>query len=116
MITKIVNVLKEIAKNLDETNSAENFSQLLEKNQKIDKQIVAAAYSWIHEKKLRDEIESNDELITSSTSLRIFSEEEKDAIGYENYNYLYHFYNIGLLTANDLEEIVAQLVLLDDIN
>src|SRR5690606_33062426 len=75
--------------------------------QKYDKHIIATAYSWIYEKIIRDILFEEEEKL--SDSFRIFSEEEISMMGVDNYNYLLHFLNIGLITNNDLNLIMDRM-------
>ena len=111
MVSEIVNLLKDIFENLDKTSSLDKTMDDISNNKRYKKNILAAAFSWIYEKTIRDmdEAAENHDLIIKGK--RIFSEEEKTLIGVDNFNYLLHLNNIGLLTNLDLEIIIEELKL-----
>ena len=114
MISEIVEVLAKIAKAISGNLSPEETVKILAKEKKYRQNVIAAAYSWIYEKILRDLPELIDETLVTSTGFRILSEKEISAIGLNNYNYLLHFYNIGLLNLDELELVLDQVKLLPD--
>src|SRR5690606_27889455 len=107
MITEIVNVLEELVRGMNTTSSLDEIVKNLNIKQKYDKHIIATAYSWIYEKIIRDILFEEEEKL--SDSFRIFSEEEISMMGVDNYNYLLHFLNIGLITNNDLNLIMDRM-------
>jgi uncharacterized protein Smg (DUF494 family) len=111
MLNEMVNLLTDIFENLENTSSLDKAIGTLEISKRYNKNILATAFSWIYEKTIRDigEATDNTELITLST--RIYSEEEVNMIGVENFDYLLHLNNIGLLTSHDLELIVEEIKL-----
>ena len=111
MLSEIVNILKDIFENIDKTSSLDKAIDDMSNNKRYNKNILAAAFSWIYEKTIRDmdEAAENHDLITNGK--RIFSEDEKILIGIDNFNYLLHLNNIGLLTNLDLEIIIEELKL-----
>jgi uncharacterized protein Smg (DUF494 family) len=111
MVTEIVNLLTDIFENLDHTSSLDKAINEISTKERYDRNVLATAFSWIYEKTIRDidEVTIHSELVTSSK--RIFSEEEKTVFGTDNFNYLLHLNNIGLLTTIDLELIIEELKL-----
>jgi len=111
MVTEIVNLLADIFENMDKASSLDKAMDEVKINQRYNKNILATAFSWIYEKKIRDmgEEAEHEELITKGK--RIFSEEEKSLVEVQNFNYLLHLNNIGLLTNLDLEIIIEELKL-----
>jgi uncharacterized protein Smg (DUF494 family) len=111
MVTEIVNLLTDIFENLDHTSSLDKAINEISTRERYDRNVLATAFSWIYEKTIRDidEVTIHSELVTSSK--RIFSEEEKTLFGTDNFNYLLHLNNIGLLTTIDLELIIEELKL-----
>jgi uncharacterized protein Smg (DUF494 family) len=109
MVTEIVEVLAKITEMKSKNISEEEIAETIQRESTYNKNVIAAAYSWLHEK-----YNQNYSLLlhrnnSESKSLRILSNEEGQQIGLNNYNYLLHFYNIGLLTNNDFEEIIEEL-------
>lgn len=105
MTSELINILIKLA---EEINSRKSINKVLEKisfNNKVSKNLVAALYSWIYDKINRD---SGEEQIYSGTGTRILSEDEIEQIGIENYNYILHLLNLGLLDYPDLEKIIEQ--------
>ncbi len=111
MATEIVKLLTDIFENLDKSISIDKAIYDLSMKKRYNKNILATAFSWIYEKSIRDMgvITENAELITKGR--RIFSDDEKILIGIDNFNYLLHLHNIGLLTNSDLEIIIEELKL-----
>ncbi len=111
MVTEIVDLLADIFENMDKTSSLDKAMDEIKINKRYNKNILATAFSWIYEKKIRDmgEEAEHEELITKGK--RIFSEEEKSLVEVNNFNYLIHLNNIGLLTNLDLEVIIEELKL-----
>jgi uncharacterized protein Smg (DUF494 family) len=72
--------------------------------------LIAAAYSWIYEKKLRELYLSKALNRQSSKSLRVLSENELYIIGLKNYDYILHFYNIGLVNNSEIEMIIDNIM------
>ena len=111
MITEIIEVLAKITE-MDKNNvPEEEAAETIQRESKYNKNTIAAAYSWLHEKNRQNvnykALKNNNE----SKSLRILSNEEVRQVGIKNYDYLLHFYNIGLLSNNDFEEIMGELEL-----
>jgi len=111
MVTEIVEVLAKITELKNKNISEEEIAETIQRESTYKKNVIAAAYSWLHEKHNQNynlRLRRDD---SESRSLRILSHEEGQQIGLKNYNYLLHFYNIGLLTNNDFEEIIEELKL-----
>ncbi len=111
MVMEIVNLLKDIFEKLDNTSSLDKAIDDLIIKKSYNKNTLAAAFSWIYEKTIRDINETSESAGLVSKGKRIFSEEEKILIGINNYNYLLRLNNIGLLTNPDLEIIIEELKL-----
>lgn len=111
MISELVNILEKIAKGISENYSFEQVENSISLGNKTDKTVIAAAYSWIYEKFLLNNFQKKEMKGNISGGFRIFSEEEISQIGTQNYNYLLHFYNIGILNNNELEMIIDQIKL-----
>ena len=111
MITEIIEVLAKITE-MDKNNiPEEEAAETIQRESKYNKNTIAAAYSWLHEKNRQDlnykALKNNNE----SKSIRMLSNDEVRQVGIRNYDYLLHLYNIGLLTNNDFEEIMDELKL-----
>ena len=111
MITEIIEVLAKITE-MDKNNiPEEEAAETIQRESKYNKNTIAAAYSWLHEKNRQDlnykALKNNSE----SKSIRMLSNDEVRQVGIRNYDYLLHLYNIGLLTNNDFEEIMDELEL-----
>ncbi len=109
MSSEIVKVLENIAMAIDKDYSFEEVEKFIKKGNKLGRNTLAAAYSWIYEKKLREMYRLKEMKPETSKSLRIFSEEEVSDIGLNNYNYLLHLKNIGLIDNDELELIISQI-------
>lgn len=111
MGTEIVSLLTDIFENLDNTRSLDKAMDDISTNKKYNENTLAAVFSWIYEKTIRDMAESSDHYKLASRGRRIFSEDEKSIMEIKDFNYLLHLNNIGLLTNSDLEIIVEELKL-----
>ncbi|MCH7826780.1 MAG: DUF494 family protein [Bacteroidetes bacterium] len=112
MISKIVDVLVKVREKINEENIKEKKLEYLELEKLYNQNIVAAAYSWIYEKNLREQAVVKSIPLNQRKGIRICTDEEIRGIGLKNYNYLFHFYNIGLLTHLEFDYILDELKLL----
>lgn len=123
MVSEIVNVIVKVFEGIKNENSLQDVEKLLPNGGIYHKNIIPAAYSWIYEKSVRDNL-GNKEIHTSAEiGFRILSNEEKSLFGEEIEKYVMHLYSIGLLKNNDIDKIVEQVQLfpenaknLDNIN
>ncbi len=111
MYTDILKVLVQISQGLGRQSSLDEINKQVEKYKYLNKNEIAAAYSWVYEKLLRDVVSRKIGISDFNRGFRLLSEEEADHIGVENYDYLIHFFNAGLLNNEDLEFIIKQLML-----
>ena len=107
---EIAKVLEEVINNLN-TEPAEQTFNRLSKKYKFEKSAVAAVYSWIYDKLMTESYSHYYGDSADFGSFRILSVEEITQIGLNNYNYLLHFYNKGIITNGDLELIMEQIKL-----
>lgn len=114
MISKIVEILEQIVQGINKNYTFEEVEKSINQSNKIEANIVAAAYSWIYEKMLRDLYIEKEIVGKKQKSFRILSPDEASIIGLQNYNYLLHYYNIGLLNSEDFNFILEQLKNLDE--
>ncbi|HSP88572.1 MAG TPA: DUF494 family protein [Ignavibacteriaceae bacterium] len=110
MMTEIAKVLEEVIHNLN-TEPAEKTFRRLSKKFKFEKSAVAAVYSWIYDKLMNESFGHYYNNSENFGSFRVLSSEEITQIGLENYNYLLHFYNKGIISNSDLELIMEQIKL-----
>jgi uncharacterized protein Smg (DUF494 family) len=108
MTTKFVEVLAKILEGLGQDYSFEEVNNRLLKEKTINKQTISAAFSWLYDKKL-NKISNQKKSI--SKKIRFLNHEEIDLLGIENYNYIIHLINVGLLNSSDLDSILDQLFL-----
>ncbi len=115
MTSKLVDVLAKILEGLSRNATLEEVSKRLIKSKQFDDNLLSAAFSLVFDKILLrtsiKSIESN--LIKKST--RILSEDEISFIGLDNYNYLLHLMNVGLLDSNNVETILNQISLFPEL-
>ena len=110
MSSEIVKVLETIVQAINNNYSFEEVEHSLRLSHKKKKTLIAAAYSWVYEKKMRELYISKALNGHSSKSLRIMSENEASVIGLQNYDYILHFYNIGLININEFEKIIDNIM------
>ncbi|MBL1211957.1 MAG: DUF494 family protein [Ignavibacteriae bacterium] len=123
MTEKIVEVLAEILERLNKNSTLEEVNTILSKNKKFDEQTLSAAFSLVFDKVLAQRISSSKKYNKANSNFRLLTEEEKEVIGIDNYNYILHLYNVGLLDYLDFEMILEQIMMFpaesitkDDIN
>jgi len=112
MISKIVDVLVKVREKINEGNIKKNKIENLNFEKNFNKNIIAAAYSWIYEKNQREQEILNSIPKEQRKGIRIYSKEEINKIGIKNYDYLLHFYNIGLLTHLEFDYMLDELKML----
>lgn len=111
MTAKIVEILAKILEGLSNNFSIEEVNRSLIKSQQFDRQTLGIAFSLIYDKVLSKnaiEIRKQKEKVKK---IRILSEQEKELIGIDNYNYLLHLINVGLLDYSNMEAILDQITL-----
>ncbi|MBU1098798.1 MAG: DUF494 domain-containing protein [Bacteroidetes bacterium] len=113
MTGKVVEALAKILEGLNKNFSLEEVSSQLKKQKEFDQSTISAAFSLIFDKVLSKKIEKREQL-TSTSRFRMLTEEEKDFIGMDNFNYITYLTNIGLMDAVDLEMILEQIMMYPD--
>jgi uncharacterized protein Smg (DUF494 family) len=109
--SELVEILSKILDGVLVDSPIDKIEKHLYKNKKFDPQTISTAYSWIYDKMI-----SNLEKISSgeiaSVSVRIFSDDEIDLIGLDNYNRILKLMNAGLLNPIDIDNIFKSIELL----
>jgi uncharacterized protein Smg (DUF494 family) len=113
MNTELIDILVEIVEGIHNKQSIERILKRINKTRKVNKNLIAAIYSWIFDKITKDIAEKMDGK-SASGGMRLLSNQEMDIIGVENYNYILHLYNMGLLNNADLEKIMDQALTFQD--
>lgn len=123
MTGKIVEVLAKILEGLNQNFSLEEVNTQLTKNKDFDRQTVSVAFSLVYDKVLSNRIPNKKDKSREIENFRFFTDSEKEIIGLENYNYILHLVNVGLLNSADLEMVLEQVMMFpedtvtkDDIN
>jgi uncharacterized protein Smg (DUF494 family) len=111
MTAKIVEILAKILEGLSNNSSIEEVNRHLIKNHQFDRQTLGIAFSLIYDKILSKSAVERRNQKEKDNKIRILSLEEIDFIGMENYNYLLHLINVGLLDYSNLEAILDQVTL-----
>lgn len=104
MTSELINILVKLAEEINNRKSIEKVLEKISHDSKVSKNLLAALYSWIFDKINRD----SEEQIYFGKGTRILSEDEIEQIGIQNYSYILHLYNLGLLDYSDLEKIIGQ--------
>ena len=123
MTAKIVEVLAKILEGLKDNTSLEEVTQHLNLEKDFDEQTVSAAFGLVFDKFLTNRLMLADTDSLNNKSFRLLSNEEINIVGTENYNYIQHLVNVGLLDPLDVELIIEQMTMFpeekvskDDIN
>jgi uncharacterized protein Smg (DUF494 family) len=111
MTAKIVEILAKILEGLSNNSSIEEVNRILIKNHQFDRQTLSIAFSLIYDKILSKTAVERRNQKEKHARIRILSTDEIDFIGMENYNYLLHLINVGLLDYSNLEAILDQVIL-----
>lgn len=111
MTAKIVEVLTIILETLHKKKSLEEVNKILNKNREIDKKTLSIAFSIVYDKVLTNRHAVKAKLKENQKKYRLLTDEEKEILGPENHNYLLHLINIGLLSAQDVEQILEQIMI-----
>ncbi|MFA7420615.1 MAG: DUF494 family protein [Melioribacteraceae bacterium] len=115
MTSKIVDVLAKILEGLSNNASIEEVSKRLINSKKYDEKLLSAAFSLVYDKiLLRTSVKKLDTQF-GQKSTRFLSEDEISFIGVENYNYLLHLMNVGLIDSSNLEAILSQISLFPEL-
>ncbi len=122
MTNKLVEVLTKILEGLNQNYSLEEVNDTLRNIKEFDQQTVSAAFSLVYDKVLSNKVSHNSRK-KQPKKFRILSEEEKEILGSENTEYVYHLLNLGLVDAFDLDLIIEHISMFpgdeitkDDIN
>lgn len=108
MKPKIVEVITKILEALNNNVSLEDLNHSLLKSKEYDEQTLGIAFSLVYDKILMKKKKSSKES-QRKLSIRVLSEQEKDILGIENYNYLLHLMNLGLIEIENLELLLEQI-------
>ena len=114
MVTEIIEVIVKVFEGIKKENSLQDVEKLFPIGGIYHKNIIPAAYSWIYDKSVRDNIRDKEISVAAESGFRILSKEEKSLFGEEIEKYLMHLYSIGLLNNNDIDKIVEQVQLFPD--
>ncbi len=110
MTTKVVEAVAKILEGLSKKISLEEMNKSLKESKEFDQQTLSAAFSLVFDKilsKKQNVIHKKD----NRGNIRIFNDAEKEILGLENYNYLLHLRNVGLLDDEQLEIILEQITM-----
>ena len=110
MTAKIVEVIARILDGLNNNISLEEVNNQLAIDKEYDKQTVSAAFSLVYDKVLTSKV-VKDKSSSKPQNIRLLTDEEKDVLGIDNYDYLLKLWKIGLVDSADLEIILEQLML-----
>jgi uncharacterized protein Smg (DUF494 family) len=111
MTSKIVEVLAKILEGLSNDYSIEEVNRSLIKSKTFDRQILGIAFSLIYDKVLVRKSSEETAKKAPRRGTRILAEKEMDMLGVDNYNYLLHLINVGLLDPENLEIILDQIMI-----
>lgn len=109
MTSKIVEVVAKILEGMNKNVSLEEVNNQLKKSKEFDPQTLSAAFSLVYDKVLSKKAKTIEE--SEFDNIRFLSEDEKDILGHENYNYLLHLANVGLLNSLDIELLLEQITM-----
>jgi uncharacterized protein Smg (DUF494 family) len=110
MTAKIVELIARILDGLNNNISLEEVNNQLTIDKEYDKQTVSAAFSLVYDKVLTSKV-VKDRPRSQIQNTRLLTDEEKEVLGIDNYNYLLKLGKIGLVDSADLEIILEQLML-----
>ncbi|MFH1197657.1 MAG: DUF494 family protein [bacterium] len=112
MTAKIVEVLAQILDYLNNKNvSLDEINKKLVSQKEFDKQTVSAAFSLVYDKVLSKKVAKNKNQTRKNKNFRVLSNDEKELLGVDNFNYLVYLLNVGLIGTGDFELILEQILL-----
>ncbi len=111
MTSKLVEVLAKILEELNKNYTIDEVGSLLKRNKEYDNQTVGVAFSLIYDKVLSNKLKKGADRDIKADNFRLLTDEERETIGVDNYNYLIHLSNVGLLNNNDIEMIIEQIMM-----
>ncbi len=111
MTSKIVEALAKILEGLNNNYTLEEVNKTLLKDKRFDQQTVSVAFSLVFDKVLVKKASLKRGKKNVRKNLRIFTDEEKELLGTDNYNYLLHLMNVGLIDSKDVELILEQVMM-----
>ena len=109
MKTKIIEILAKILESLSDNKSLEDVNKKLLQEKEYDEHTIGVAFSLVYDKILFKKESKNDKEELKSAGFRFLTSEEREILGIENYNYLIHLINVGLLDMTQLEAILEQV-------
>lgn len=109
MKPKIVDVLTKILEGIGQGYSFEELNQYFLKKKKYDQQTLSIAFSLLYDKITMEAYHNSENENKQNKSFRFLTETEKEILGKDNYNYLLHLFNVGLINSEILEEILEQI-------
>jgi uncharacterized protein Smg (DUF494 family) len=113
MTGKVVEAVAKILEGLNNNDSLEEVNTKLKIQKEFDQSTISAAFSLVFDKVLNKKVNRKDRR-KNSNKFRMLTEEEKEYIGIENLNYITYLFNIGLMSAVDLEMILEQIMMFPD--
>lgn len=111
MTAKIVEVLAKILDGLNNDISLEEVNRSLSKSKEFDQRTVSVAFSLVYDKVLSNKVNAKNKKAKETKNIRLLTEEEKEILGFENYSYLLHLMNVGLLDSIDFEMVLEQIMM-----
>lgn len=114
MPARIIEILAKILEGLSSNSSLEDVNRTLTNNSHFDKKILGIAFSLIYDKILSRKKSETEAKSENGEKIRMLSEDEKEILGLDNYNYLLHLINVGLLDYANLESILEQIAMFPD--
>ncbi len=111
MTSKIVDIIAKILEGLSNNASIEDVNQSLLKSKQFDEHLLSVAFSLIYDKIILKNKKQELEQPKTPKSIRMLTEEENEILGVDNYNYLLHLFNVGLLDSSNIEAILDQVSL-----
>ncbi|MBI5809455.1 MAG: DUF494 family protein [Ignavibacteriales bacterium] len=113
MTSKVVEVLAKILEALNKDLSLDEIGKKLSKSKEFDDKTLNAAFALLYDKLIHRKTEKL--FLNETKSIRHLSQEEIDVLGTDNYNYLLHLYNLGLIDSDHLERILYQITLFPEL-
>jgi uncharacterized protein Smg (DUF494 family) len=114
MKPKIVEVLAKIFESFSNNIPLEDVNKALLKSKEYDEQTLSIAFSLVYDKILLKRMHPSEDAEKEGLGIRFLTNEEKEILGVENYNYLIHLRNVGLLDSTQMEDILEQVTYYPD--
>lgn len=111
MNNKVIEIAVKILEGMNKKYPPEKLHSYVTNGLEQNKEAFAAAYSLLFDRVITTDLADENYDTEERKSFRFLSEDEKEKITLENYNYLLHLGKLGLINNDEFEIITSHLLL-----